>query len=390
MRVRGFAAFIPIALLICAPIWAQPKGEIFGVVLESSTRKWIDGVTVRVKGTKLHAETRGDGQYRITGVPPGVYVLEARKEGYLVDVQEGVKVAAGKATRVNFYLTREYIRVRGIVKDARTGAPVPGAIVMLKDGTHSIAAKTDAEGRFELPRRGLDQTSLYTVTAWANGYWPETLKEVFSEPDNYLEIKLRPKVSVEKAVIPIRHRDALSAVGFVQNLLTEDGHVQLAGPDAIEVIDVPENLKKIRSSLKEFDRPIRVWLGIDLIRALESGEGRSAELLPQKVMKQLRSLFRYRAYELLDSGGTQIYEGQPCELSLAGGSYHLRIDKVGYREAPTLVVHMELKLTSTKTGQSLLHTAVNVPVGDTVIVGGSRAESPTVALITVLTLRELE
>ena len=274
--------------------------------------------------------------------------------------------------------------------DAQTGQAVRDAIVVLSArGEQQAGAKTDEKGRFEIPRTDLDRSLVYTVTVSARGYRTWTKQEVFSDPDNFLKISLEPQVERRSATIPIRYRTAKAAFAYTLNLLSEHGRA-VAGEGAIWVQDVPDNLAKIRKALEEFDRPVRMWLEVALIRATERGPVEGLEMLPQKVVKQLRSLFRYRGYQVLDSGGTEIFEGSDSELTLAGGSYKLQLGEIEFVEGKPRVVRMKVTLRSTKRGIVALRTTANIPVGDTVILGGSRAETPAEALITVLSVRELK
>ena len=80
-------------------------------------------------------------------------------------------------------------RVRGAVRDAETGEPIPFASVYF-DGT-TIGISTDLEGRYSLETRSADIT---TLTAHLIGYEAETrqiAKGSFSEVDFRLKKDLK-------------------------------------------------------------------------------------------------------------------------------------------------------------------------------------------------------
>lgn len=370
---------------------AQSHGGIEGRVLIAGLRKSLSGATVTVRGTKLQAVTNAEGEFVIHQVPPGVYVLSVTCAGFKAAEVPLVRVESGKLTRVpTITLEWEPIRVRGFVKDLRTGRAVEGAIVQIDGKGVQIATKTDAKGQFEFPPRGYDQTEVYSVRISARGYRTEVIRQVFAEPDVVLEVALEPDVELSQVTIPILYRSPMSALSYVQNLLTEYGHAQLASPEAIRIRDTRENLDRIVKALKEFDQVLRMWVDLGLIRATEKSGDAGLGTLPSQVIKQLKSLFRYRGYQVLDSGGSRIFEGQPCELILAGGEYKLRLENVEFMEGEPRLARMKVTLYSAKKHVDLLRTTANIPVGDTVVLGGARMESPDEALIVLLSVRELK
>ena len=385
-RLATLVALILALSAVSAP--AQEYGRIEGIVLAKGTT--VANARVAIKGTKFVAQTDESGKFMLDQVPPGRYEISAECPGYAPATLANVRVRKGSTTTINLYLN-PLTRVRGVVTDAQTGDPVRDAVVVLSArGEQQAGAKTDEKGRFEIPRTDLDRSLVYTVTVSAGGYRTWTKQEVFSDPDNFLKISLEPQVELRSVTIPIRYRPAKAAFAYTLNLLSGHGTAGRAGEGAIWVHDVPDNLARIRKALEEFDRPVHMWLQVALIRATERGPVEGLEMLPEKVVKQLRSLFRYRGYQVLDSGGTEIFEGSDSELTLASGSYKLQLGEIEFVEGKPRVVRMKVTLRSTKQGIVALRTTANVPVGDTVILGGSRAETPAEALITVLSVRELK
>ena len=388
MRARVTTLVALILALSAVSALAQEYGKIEGFVLAKGTT--VANARVVIKGTKFVSQTDASGKFVLDQVPPGRYEITAECPGYAPATLANVRVRKGSTTTINLYLN-PLTRVRGVVTDAQTGDPVRDAVVVLSArGEQQAGAKTDEKGRFEIPRTDLDRSLVYTVTVSAGGYRTWTKQEVFSDPDNFLKISLEPQVELRSVTIPIRYRPFIAALIYARSLVSERGRVEATEAGAIKVEDVPENLPKIRKALEEFDRLVRMWLEVALIRATERGPVEGLEMLPQKVVKQLRSLFRYRGYQVLDSGGTEIFEGFDSELTLAGGSYKLQLGEIEFVEGKPRVVRMKVTLHSTKRGIVALGTTANVPVGDTVILGGSRAETPAEALITVLSVRELK
>jgi len=92
------------------------------------------------------AVTDEKGYYIIRNVPPGIYSLIAKKEGYFSNVRDSVQVETGKTTRLDFNLTagvediviqvsKPSGKIDGYVKDKNTGQPIAGVNIFLSDTT---------------------------------------------------------------------------------------------------------------------------------------------------------------------------------------------------------------------------------------------------------------
>ena len=89
------------ALVSTAVLTAQDKGTIKGRVKDDKTGEGLPAVNVKLKGTYYGASTDIDGNYRITNLNPGTYVIEMTIIGYTTVELTDIKVEAGKETEVN-------------------------------------------------------------------------------------------------------------------------------------------------------------------------------------------------------------------------------------------------------------------------------------------------
>jgi TonB-linked SusC/RagA family outer membrane protein len=89
-------------------------GRVTGTVTSTESGQPLVGTTVTVVGTRQGAVTRADGQYTITGVPPGSYQVRAAMIGYAPATQT-VAVAAGGAATANFQLARQALQLDAVV-----------------------------------------------------------------------------------------------------------------------------------------------------------------------------------------------------------------------------------------------------------------------------------
>ena len=97
---RGFGIFwlgiFALALLLPAvEVGAQQFGGIRGQVVESDFGQPIARASVVVLDTPYGAMTDDQGNFTISGVPPGLYTLQIRGSGYLPKVVPEITVAAG-------------------------------------------------------------------------------------------------------------------------------------------------------------------------------------------------------------------------------------------------------------------------------------------------------
>lgn len=94
------------------------QGTISGTVTDAQTGDPFPGVNIIIEGTQQGTTTDANGQYTITGVAPGVYVLQASFVGYATVRTEGVEVSEGETTVVNFALQPTDIGLEEVVVTA--------------------------------------------------------------------------------------------------------------------------------------------------------------------------------------------------------------------------------------------------------------------------------
>ena len=74
---------------------AQQFGGIRGQVVDSDFGQPIGKATVTILDTPFGAMTDDQGNFTISGVPPGIYSLQTRASGYIPKTVPEVSVAAG-------------------------------------------------------------------------------------------------------------------------------------------------------------------------------------------------------------------------------------------------------------------------------------------------------
>ena len=101
--MKKFILFLWFTVLLPGLAAAQ-KGNIEGSVRDASNGQPLPGVNVLVKGTYKGAATDLNGKFKITGLSPGDYDLEARMIGFTTQLSTGVLVFAGRTEVVDFNL----------------------------------------------------------------------------------------------------------------------------------------------------------------------------------------------------------------------------------------------------------------------------------------------
>jgi hypothetical protein len=138
-------------------------GSLRGTV-HDSTGALIPGASVSATNTETgavrKAQTNGSGAYEISGVPAGVYNVEATNRGFRTELRKGVTLTVGATVNVDFSLSpgevQETVVVTGEAPQIETSSPAVSGVV----GETLIR---------ELPLNGRDWLQLATLQAGVVG-----------------------------------------------------------------------------------------------------------------------------------------------------------------------------------------------------------------------------
>ena len=186
---------------------------------------------------------------------------------------------------------------------------------------------------------------------------------------------------VDTRTFDIQHLDPGEVVAMIRPYVYEEraaspGQVT-AFRGGITVRETPENLDRIAQVIDEYDRPKPgVRLRFQLIEAdgFEATDPRIAD-----VRAALDELFRFEGYRLVaetqvaameGTGSTQIFEVGEREMYLRAGVDEVR----GSGTSGSVLVSVDLS------GGVPIQTSLAVPVGQTVVLGSSRARGTTMIL----------
>lgn len=140
-------------------------GTISGTVTDAVTTNPIPDATVAIfQGTTFidSALTDVNGDYTIPDLAPGNYTVLAIAQGYQAAFS-AKSVVAGMTTIADFALNNNPGTIAGIVTDRCKGAPLPGVIILVMDGSIVEGfGLTDAGGNYSIDTIA---PGYYTVTA---------------------------------------------------------------------------------------------------------------------------------------------------------------------------------------------------------------------------------
>jgi TonB-linked SusC/RagA family outer membrane protein len=111
----GLEAFVSLSgtTVLVRALERQP-GSIAGTVRHAGTDAPLPGATVLIVGTRLSAQTDGEGRYAMAGVPAGTVRLRARMLGY-TPADTSVVVVEGQETVIDFQLKAQAIELEAVV-----------------------------------------------------------------------------------------------------------------------------------------------------------------------------------------------------------------------------------------------------------------------------------
>jgi Mg-chelatase subunit ChlD len=100
------AAFL---LLSLVGFLSAGTGTISGKVTDGTTGKPLCGANILLQETKIAAVTDDGGAFKLTGVPAGIYALQAQLMGYQKVIVTGIRVVADSTVKLEIRLNRTTI-----------------------------------------------------------------------------------------------------------------------------------------------------------------------------------------------------------------------------------------------------------------------------------------
>jgi len=197
--------------------------------------------------------------------------------------------------------------------------------------------------------------------------------------------------SLSVRAFTFKYKDADKAAAMIKPLMSSEGTISIQpSTNALVVTDRAENLKAITKTLTEFDAPPQAFrLIVRLIGAsrTEGGAPRVAGELRDIAPKL--AMLRFNALEDLGSADVAGREGDPGIVTLPSG-YRAEFKFGDYDPASDSLKISDFHLSKLQSDQltSLLKTTLNLRIGQTYIVGATKAPQSQRALMIVLVARK--
>ncbi len=104
-------------LTTATSIAKKTDANIFGHVLDKTTREHLPYVTVHIKGTTIGTTTDASGHYFLNNLPVGTYTIEAHMLGFKAVTKE-IKIKENMSQEIDFELVEESIALNTVVVSA--------------------------------------------------------------------------------------------------------------------------------------------------------------------------------------------------------------------------------------------------------------------------------
>lgn len=201
----------------------QPGGSVSGSIWDERGRP-ASGIIVKLLPLTSSGErpsttrvnsTRTDerGQYRLSGLRPGRYILRAERHivdqgsarlafAYYPDADSWtsatpIDINAGETLtdiNLNFHPRTESAIIAGVVVDAQTGDPLPGVSVSVVDELNlGLRTKTAADGQYRLEGLPPGTYALSTHAETIGQGYMRTLENITLAPGlNVMDVELQP------------------------------------------------------------------------------------------------------------------------------------------------------------------------------------------------------
>jgi hypothetical protein len=177
------------------------KGNVKGKVTDAVSSAAIPGARVdAIQGgsSKGTANTDASGDYAISALDPGTYIIQVSAAGYTMKNVTGVVVTAGADTTTNVALSKPSQPgkggVVGTVRESGPNTPVDGATVKLLQGTNEIqSVVTAADGTYSMTN--IDPGT-YTVEVSKTDYETSTKPAtVQADKDTTVDVSIKKKAA---------------------------------------------------------------------------------------------------------------------------------------------------------------------------------------------------
>ena len=206
----------------------------------------------------------------------------------------------------------------------------------------------------------------------------------------FAEPAAQPEKSLSVHSYHFRFRDADKAAAMIKTLISADGSMSIQpNSNTLIVTDRAENLKAIDAALQQFDKPaqnFRLYVRVISAGKVDPSQARISEDLKDIAPKL--ALLRFNSYESLGHADISGAEGDPAGVELQNG-YRADFKFGEFDPTADSLQISDFRLSRQQGDQlmQLLKTTLNLKLGNTVIMGASKAPQSQRAVMIVVVAR---
>ena len=196
--------------------------------------------------------------------------------------------------------------------------------------------------------------------------------------------------SLSVRTFTFKYKDVDKAAAMIKPLMSGEGSISMQpSTNALVVTDRPENLKAITKALTEFDLPPQAYRVVVRLIGASRAEGGARVANETRDVAPKLAMLGFNSLEDLGSADVAGREGDPGIINLPTG-YRADFKFGEYDPASDSIQVTDFRLSKQQSDQltPLLKTTLNLRIGQTYIVGATKAPKSQRALMIVLVARK--
>ena len=213
------------------------------------------------------------------------------------------------------------------------------------------------------------------------------------------------KPALRTEIIRLKYFWNVQRQSLVRSYLSHDGQFT-PGPDnrIMVVSDYPENVEKLLQAIRQIDvKPADIQLTVQLILGSEEEEKGTEPLPNDPVLKELRSLLKYKSYSLLDTSMVRATDNINAEVRMGEkADFAFQVLPKVIRDEKTSLINMQVRLRRIQVvfpagapkadyvTTDLIDTTLSVKPGDKTVVGVSKLDGGGKGLILIISGKIVE
>lgn len=220
---------------------------------------------------------------------------------------------------------------------------------------------------------------------------------VFAE-DAAQEAKPSTKPPLKTELVRLKYLHGSMMMGLINTYLSRDGRVSPVPDSKILVIsDYPENIERVLQAIRQIDvKPADLQFTVQLVLGSEEAEKGDEAMPNDPIIKELRSLLKYKSYSLLDTSLMRAMDNSDSEVRMGEkAEFEFWIKPKVIKDEKASLIQMEVRLRRIDVAGSyqgkveylttdLIGTTLNIKPGDKTVVGVSKLDGSGKGLILII------